>query len=154
MEAKVLEFKWGKSRGRDTYGYNICTLQVDGAKVASCNGGGYDMKGTCLGDWVARTFAARLLRLRKPFHGLSFHDPNYKTPAKVAEREAKGESLGLERYQAFYSASSPIPTRKHRVPSINGACGFSSVESIMVAIGLKSRYVKEGLYIVTNGRKA
>ena len=127
---------------------------MDGKKVASCNGGGYDMKGTCLGDWIAMTFASRLLRLRKPFYGLSFHDPNYETPARIAEREAKGESLGLERHQAFHAAASPTPTRKHRVPSIDGACGLCSVESIMVAIGLKSRYVKEGLYIVTNGRKA
>lgn len=58
-----LEFKWTVSRGRDTYGYNICTLYVDGRKVSRCNGGGYDMKGTCLGTWIAQEFADELRAL-------------------------------------------------------------------------------------------
>lgn len=49
MKTKVLQFKWTISRGRDTYGYNICSLYVDGKKVSGCSGGGYDMMGTCLG---------------------------------------------------------------------------------------------------------
>ena len=49
-DGAVLTFKWTVSRGRDSYGYNIVTLRVDGDKVSSCNGGGYDMKGTCLGN--------------------------------------------------------------------------------------------------------
>lgn len=61
---KTLEFKWTVSRGRDTYGYNICTLYTDGVKVARCNGGGYDMKGTCLGNFIAHAYADRLLALK------------------------------------------------------------------------------------------
>lgn len=60
----TLEFRWTVSRGRDTYGYNICTLYVDGRKVARCNGGGYDMKGTCLGSFIAAAYADRLNGLR------------------------------------------------------------------------------------------
>jgi hypothetical protein len=56
----ILEFKWTTSRARDTYGYNVCTLYADGVKVARCNGGGYDMEGTCLGEYVAEAFADRL----------------------------------------------------------------------------------------------
>ena len=52
----TLIFKWTVSRGRDTYGYNICSLFVDGEKEASCNGGGYDMKGTVLGVWMEFEF--------------------------------------------------------------------------------------------------
>ena len=48
--------KWTISRGRDTYGYNICSLYVGNKKVTSCKGGGYDMKGTALGDWIAQEF--------------------------------------------------------------------------------------------------
>lgn len=59
-----LDFRWGTSRGRDSYGYNICTLYADGARVASCNGGGYDMTGTSLGDYIAKRFADRLLKLK------------------------------------------------------------------------------------------
>ena len=61
--SNFLEFSWGTSRGRDTYGYTICRLSVDGRTVARCNGGGYDMKGTCLADYVCKAFADRLRAL-------------------------------------------------------------------------------------------
>ena len=67
MEEYKLVFKWGVSRGRNTYGYTICSLWVDDKKVAMCNGGGYDMKGTCLGDWVATKFKKELLTLTIPY---------------------------------------------------------------------------------------
>lgn len=174
MKIGTLEFKWSVSRGRDSYGYNICTLFFDGEKVARCNGGGYDMKGTCLGNFIASRFADRLLKLkekdlpkaggcrpegtRPEFYGLSYIDPTY-DPGKavvkhapvfgkdedagktVAVLEKEGKSLGLERYQAFWSATSKFPTRKHRIPSIDGACGMSSVQEIMRAIKLDIEYV-------------
>lgn len=222
----TLEFKWSVSRGRDTYGYNICTLYADGERVARCNGGGYDMQGTVLGHFLARHFAERLLRLPGPpqpervpcnrcggtgkvparcmicngrgyipesgdcprcpgngidpealeecshcggggtvrndegaYYGLTFHDPDY-DPGKaivgvdtsnrtlgaedgltVAEAEAQGLSIGLERYQAIYAASSKWPTSRHRIPSIDGACGMSSVQRIGEAIGLTFEYM-------------
>lgn len=144
----TLEFRWTTSRARDTYGYNIVTLYVDGRKVSSCNGGGYDMQGTALADWIGREYAARLVTLKEPFYGLTFRDPKY-NPGKavvengetVEQREAKGKSIGLERYQAFRSASNPLPTDRHTVPLIDGACGLSSVERIMKAIGLTLSYV-------------
>ncbi len=181
-DIKTLEFKWTVSRGRDTYGYNICTLYADGRKVSQCNGGGYDMEGTCLGNFIASHYADRLLKLTESqfpertewqgtfkdgkrvslgrgFYGLSFHNPNYdpgkavlkrapvfgedKDAGKTVEQcEAEGTSLGLERYQAFHSASSPMPTALHRVPLIDGACGRSSVESIAKAIGLTFEWCK------------
>jgi hypothetical protein len=240
---RTLEFKWSVSRGRETAGYNICSLYVDGVKAANCNGGGYDMKGMALGTWIARAYAARLLALtpdkmpeqshwerseptlricesveclinqgmkdKEPeeyrtmsetcpvcggptrmdyhagkrvddgryFYGLTFHDPDY-NPGKaiigkdavdrtmgkgsdgktVEEAEAAGESLGLERYQAFYSASSRVPTKTHKVPLIDGGCGFSSVEKIMEAIDLHLEYVptrgkKTHIYRLRNGKE-
>jgi hypothetical protein len=161
----MLEFKWTTSRGRDSYGYNICSLYVDGCKVSSCNGGGYDMEGTAFGNWLAKAYADKLRdlptgKLAKTFYGLTYHDPNY-DPGKakigkdctdrtmgqgsdgktVADAEAAGESLGLERYQAFYSASSKHPTKRHTVPLIDGACGMSSVQRIAEAIGLTLEYL-------------
>lgn len=172
MTTKQLHFKWTVSRGRDTYGYNICTLLVDGYKVAKCNGGGYDMQGTCLGDWLARAFPDRLNKLKIPmnrrngedvqeYYGLTYHDPTFdpgnaipdhpglfenKPHLKgktVKELEAMGESLGLDRYQQFYKASSPFPTERHTVPLIDGACGFSSVERIANAIGITLQWNPE-----------
>lgn len=214
----TLEFKWTVSRARDSAGYNICTLYFDGRKVGRCNGGGYDMKGTSLGLFIAREYKDRLLKLKEAdmpentrwvpdenprrlcystkcrveavitegdpylaadvlvcpkcggetykdqhagkrvvtghsFYGLSYIDPNY-DPGKekvkhapvfgtdadagktVEELEKEGKSLGLERYQAFWGATAKHPTRHHRIPHIDGACGISCVQDIMKAIKL------------------
>lgn len=149
MNKTTLKFKWTVSKARDSYGYNICSLWVDGQKVSSCNGGGYDMQGTALGNWVEKEFQDKLLKLTKEFYGLSFHNPNYNPgnaiidKQTVAEREKEGKSLGLERYQAFYSASSKIPTEKHVIPVIDGACGFSQVEKILNAVGYQLEFVDQ-----------
>lgn len=225
VDAKTLEFKWTVSRARNTYGYNICSLYVDGKKVAAYNGGGYDMQGKSLGYYLARAYSDRLVKLtpeqmpevthwqraEKPrmvcheltnkcsgasadkdgyyppgtetcpdcggalmetnrdgkhvidgryFYGLTFHDPNF-DPGKavigkdcddrtfgngsegktVEQAEAAGETVGLERYQAFYSASSKVPTERHTVPLIDGACGMNSVQEIAKAIGLTFEYI-------------
>ena len=61
----------------------------------------------------------------------------------VEQAEADGESLGLERYQAFYRASSRVPTERHTVPLIDGACGFGSVERIVNALGYELEYIHQ-----------
>ena len=146
-----LHFRWTISRARDTYGYNVCTLLVDDIKVAACNGGGYDMQGTCLGNWLAEAFADRLRKMAKPFYGLTWHDPNFDPGKAVPENpdngadkgktvdqlEAEGKSHGLDRYQQFYKASSELPTGRHTIPQIDGGVGFSSVTNILTAIGGK-----------------
>jgi rubredoxin len=228
---RTIEIIWGTSRGRNTYGYTTCTLRENGKRIAACNGGGYDMRGTVLGNWLTYAYRDRLLALRpqdmpknshwepdhrafvcrscavarlakdlepvrvrvpgKPhefvdeypkcpecgeemardnhagktiddgrgLYGLTFHDPNY-NPGKatigsdttdrtlggaegmtVEQAEQAGKSIGLERYQAVYRASSKVPTERHTIPSIDGACGVSSVEAIAKAIGVSFRQV-------------
>ena len=148
-----LKFKWTTSKAQDTYGYNICTLLVDSQKVSRCNGGGYDMKGTCLGDWVAKEFKKDLLKFKQDFYGLTFHNPNWKPSEEIIKREKEGKSLGLERYQDFYKQSSKLPTEKHTIPQINGACGFSSVEKILNHLGFKISCIDYdcGVYLVNKG---
>lgn len=61
-----LSVKYGTSRGRDTYGYSIVTL-VDtdtGKRYRTC-GGGYDMHGTVLADWLSDVLQDELLGLLK-----------------------------------------------------------------------------------------
>ena len=106
----ALTFKWTVSRGRNTYGYNICTLYADGYKVSTCNGG-YDMAGTCLGEWIKLAFRNYLKRLTPSnYYGLSFYKPG-------------------KRYRPL----------KHWRPGcivkIDGACGFSSMKSILAELG-------------------
>jgi hypothetical protein len=71
MTQKYLTFKWSTSRGQNTYGYTICSLYVDGKKVSSCNGGGYDMRGTCFGSWLEKEFSEGIKNLdMSQFYGM------------------------------------------------------------------------------------
>jgi hypothetical protein len=230
---ETLTIRWGTSKGRDTYGYTTCSLRNQrGKRVAACNGGGYDMRGTVIGNWLAATFPNELRALKPEdmpknshwqpdrtrvcngqckvehdklmmaaieadeiekallprlpedawtcpkcggptrssgdgkriddgnyFYGLHFYDPNY-DPGKavvgqdvsnrtiggengktVEQLEADGKSFGLERLQAFYKQTAPHSTERHIQPTIDGACGESSVMNILNAIGLTLRKV-------------
>lgn len=59
-----LEISWSISKGRDTYGYNICRLDdsVSGKRYKTI-GGGYDMIGTVLGEWFEDRYQSELLAL-------------------------------------------------------------------------------------------
>lgn len=48
---------------------------------------------------------------------------------------------GLARLQDFYKRSSKLPTEKHTIPIIDGACGFSSVTKILKAIGFELQFL-------------
>jgi len=77
MKQVFLTFKWSISRGQYTYGYNICTLYVDGKKVSSCKGGGYDMSGTCLGEWMEKNFQTELKTLDiNSYYGVREYEGN------------------------------------------------------------------------------
>lgn len=149
-----LKFSWTVSRGRDTYGYNICTLYVDGVKRGRCNGGGYDMQGTALAQFIESEFKEELVKtIKNEYYGLCFFDPNWKPSAECLEQEKKDELTkltGLARYQDFYKQTSKIPTKKHILPTINGACGVNSVERILNALGYVFKCIdyKSGVYVV------
>ena len=151
---KIAKFKWAVSKARDTYGYNVCTLYVDNKKVARCNGGGYDMEGTCFGRYLQQEFSDRLVKLTTQYTGLRFNDPDF-DPGQVVidgmtidEREQTGISLGLERYQADHSASLPIPTERHHVPLLDGGCGMDEMFKIANAIGIDVLYIEKSMYLL------
>ncbi len=60
MKAQVMQFKWTESRGRNTSGWNICSLYIDGKKVARQCGGGYDMQGAAFGEYLTEHYQDRL----------------------------------------------------------------------------------------------
>jgi hypothetical protein len=153
MQTYDIEIKSGVSKGRDTYGYNTRTLYENGKRLTGCNGGGYDMTGTVFANWITMRFADRLLKLKKEHYGLSFHDPNYKvgkavlpSGKTVEEAEAARESLGLERYQQTFAASSKVPTERHVVPHFDGATGINNVERLLRRIGGDIRQVRASGY--------
>ncbi len=123
---KVLEFKWSVSRGQETYGYNICSLYVDGKKVSSCSGGGYDMQGTAFAQWVQKEYQAQLASINHRAHNLI--DANY-------HYEHKGDLYGMS---AYLDASGNF----YKV-ALDGGCGFDSMRTIVRAIGLTLEYVSK-----------
>jgi hypothetical protein len=52
---KLLEFKWGRT--------NAVSLYVNDSRVATAGGGGYDKKGTVLGEWIQKEFQEELKKL-------------------------------------------------------------------------------------------
>lgn len=134
-QVKNLHFKWTVSRGRDTYGYNICTLLVDGDKVASCNGGGYDMQGTSFGEWLQNAYQSRLFKLMLDI-GINEMPPcnSYST--------AKGE---VKRYElsGYYGMNLQVYPDGKTVVYLDGGCGMSSMQKIAEAIGITLKWNKE-----------
>ena len=160
---------WGVSKARDTLGYTTCSCRdINGTFVARCNGGGYDLRGTVIGEWMTGAFQKELNALpTKSFdrarngqgielYSLRFlnldHDPGQEVIGRLAldcrvederavgmtvdEAEKAGKSHGLERLQAEHAGSSPVPTKSHTVADMDSACGFSSVERVLRALGL------------------
>lgn len=76
---KSLFIKWSISKARETYGWNICTLQ-DNDKKYKTNGGGYDMLGTVFAQWLWSNYKdviiSKILPLKQEFYG--FYDMNGK----------------------------------------------------------------------------
>jgi len=116
VNSHLLKFKWSISHGRNTNGYNICSLYVDGKRVASCNGGNYDMMGTSLGEWIAKTFGNELKKLSaKQFYGLFF----------VLRQD------GQTKYVDTYVPGASV--------YVDGACGLECMWKILGAFGWKYR---------------
>ena len=69
---------------------------------------------------------------------------------ETLEQDKKDGFVGLARYQDFHKQSSKLPTKKHTIPQIDGACGFGSVSNILNHIGHKIRLIDYdcGVYLV------
>tara|TARA_Y100000310_G_scaffold142771_1_gene142258 strand:+ start:70 stop:591 length:522 start_codon:yes stop_codon:yes gene_type:complete len=162
LQSFALLFKWTTSRGRDTYGYNICSLWVRESKEASTCGGGYDMKGTALGYFLEERFQDRLLKLHRRAGSRYSVAPEgspaakagkaYKrltTPNKKRPWSDHGEFYGLT---AYYRRGESKPYKM----SMDGGCGFSCMVDIGRAVGLSFRYqyanTNETLYTMTDKR--
>lgn len=129
LNGMPLYFVWSVSRGKDTYGHNICTLRegFKRIKISSTCGGGYSMCGTVLADFIKLHFNEELKKLNsEDFYGLSFWNPETK---KHCKRYRQGNKICL-----------------------NGVCGFESMQAILNKIGFKlkfiSAYPSEDVYVI------
>jgi hypothetical protein len=135
MTTKQLHFKWTISRGRDTYGYNICTLLVDGEKVGKTCGGGYDMQGTVLGEWLQNKYQEELIKLNNE-KGI-----NERLPVNTYET-----SKGIERKYTlpeFYGMALYVKPDKSVKVYLDGGCGIESMKKIAEAIGITLKWNPE-----------
>lgn len=134
-QVKNLHFKWTVSRGRETYGYNICTLLVDGDKVASCNGGGYDMQGTAFGEWIQNAYQDRLKKL--------CYDNGINEQMPVRTYTGKnGTTYSSYILKNYYGLTLTNHGGLDNV-TLDGGCGMSSMQKIAEAIGITLKWNKE-----------
>lgn len=116
---ETLKFKWTVSRGQDTYGYNICSLYVNGVKGFSCNGGGYDMKGTVFANYLQEVYQDRLQALNSnDFYGMWFY---------------KNNGTAVERVDTYKESNK-------KGAYLDGGCGMDAMRKISKAIGLEMEY--------------
>lgn len=122
-----LAISWSTSRGRDTYGYNICRLDDKKAKqrFRTC-GGGYDMLGTVFGEWLENTYQEKLVEL---FRNTPLSDAGCSAPGYMKNKDYSGAVI----------------TPKGKV-TLNGACGINCMIRIAEAAGIEvtQDYNKKG----------
>ena len=117
-EGDIVEIRCTVSRGRETYGYNIISLYLNGVKESSCMHGGYDMAGTCLGMYMKDTYADDLQKVNcKDLYG--FQHINTKT----------------HRPQRRGSKNSYV--------SLDGGCGWNCMTEVLGRLGWGLRYSGE-----------
>jgi len=138
MTTKQLHFKWTVSRGRDTYGYNICTLLVDGEKVGKCNGGGYDMQGTSFAQWLQNNYQHELLQLFSNQLQQLKSNPNAESYLSKKQKTIYTYQTGFYGAHLYHNTA----TNESRV-TLDGACGFESIKQVAEAIGIKLKWNPE-----------
>jgi hypothetical protein len=114
-----LSVKWTVSRGRETYGYNICTLtDTNTGKRYRCNGGGYDMLGTVFGEWLQENYQEELYAIRDRAHSIW-------TVGTRTQNDSPDALYGMSHRERTCSIG------------LDGACGIESMRRIAEAIGLE-----------------
>lgn len=122
----TLKFKYTTSRGQETYGYNICSLYVDGKKRYSTCGGGYDMKGTVLGQYMKANFFEDIKKLSGNTGSMDDGTGHY---GLLYYKDIDGKRTSIKNYE------------DGAVMYLDGACGFRSMESILYAIGYGLQFI-------------
>ena len=141
-ENTALEFKYTVSRGRDTYGYNICSLWINREKASSCNGGGYDMKGSAFGNWIEAGFQVELIELAKKMDKKGHCTHYIVTGDKGKEDYTRVDAKkGTEYKDTYYGLTAYKRDGDIFKVSLDGACGFSSIEHIFKALGYSLQWL-------------
>ena len=113
---KSLTVKWTISRAQDTYGYNICTvINDDNGERFKCLGGGYDMLGTSLANFIQKEYQSELMQNSGKAYSLRGHPENIQDTTK----------------QGFYGMTSHYQNGLVTHITLDGGCGINSIERII-----------------------
>lgn len=116
---KSLSLKWSVSRAQDTYGYNVVKLiDNDTGEAFKTCGGGYDMVGTVLADWVEKNYQTELMQKA----ALAHTHYNEACTVEKFRKEASGFYGMTANYKKDIGLSSV---------TLDGGCGISSIERIL-----------------------
>jgi hypothetical protein len=123
-DIRHLAISWSISRGQDTYGYNICRLddRSTGQRFRT-SGGGYDMIGTVLGQWLATNFQDELLKMTRKAGAVFTKKGGYKS-----YNGKSGKFYGMTYFKD-----------DNRV-SLDGACGTSCMIAVAEALGFEVQW--------------
>jgi len=123
MASTTLRLSHSTSRGRDTYGYNIVRLDDESTgKRYRCMGGGYDMVGSVVADWLQDVHQDALQGIAGQAHIV------YNTPCSFG-------ADGLP-YVTNESGLYGMHVTGGGTVRVDGACGLRSVETIAEAAGV------------------
>ena len=130
-----LAFRWTTSRAADSYGYNICGLMIDGRKVATTCGGGYDMQGTVLGEYINKAFPAQLRALAADRIALAeaAGTARYYDGGNNAKIETDGHTLYLYGVTVWKAEGENMPVEV----KCDGGTGLNQMTNVLKAFGLK-----------------
>lgn len=125
-----LTLSWSTSRGRDTYGYNICRLDdtATGKRYRTA-GGGYDMIGTVIGEWLADVHQERLSAIADRAGSWCDKANGYQHHRNEHGNPARGYFYGMVRNDDTGRIS------------LDGACGVRCMTDVAAAIGLDMQWV-------------
>lgn len=112
----VLRYRWSVSKAD---GYNVITISENGTRYATARGGGYDMTGAALADWMEARYPVLLAQLAEE---------------RAASVWSKSENKRTDREGGLYGLTCHADTHKG---SMDGACGVSSVCAVLEALGLR-----------------
>lgn len=128
---KSLTIKWSVSKAQDTYGYNICSvINDDTGESFKCLGGGYDMLGTSLANFIQKEYQSILIDNADKAYSLRGYPENIQDTSK----------------QGFYGMTAHIKDGICYKVSLDGGCGINSIERIIkdvLGLTLERKYSRD-----------
>lgn len=139
METHVLKLNWSKSKARDSYGWTVASLKdIKTGKVYRASGGGYDMRGTVLGEWLNDVFKEELKTIAPKAMA------KFSNKTGLIHREDAFKGGQYDRDMVFYGTYAYYDDSGNlEKVVIDGSCGQSEVLALAKEIGLDVEYHHE-----------